>query len=39
MKSVVFGNGLLTIMLLLALMIVPGCSEKEKPLSKAATRC
>jgi hypothetical protein len=31
MKSVVFGNGLLTIMLLLALAIVPGCSEKEKP--------
>ena len=30
MKRVVFGNGLLTFMLLLALAIVPGCSEKER---------
>ena len=36
MKSVTLVKGFLSIMALLALMIVPGCSEKEKPQSKAA---
>ncbi len=36
MKSVLFVKGLLTIMVLLALMTVPGCSEKENPQSKDA---
>lgn len=36
MKSVLFVKGLLTIMLLLALVTVPGCSEMEKPQSKGS---
>jgi hypothetical protein len=36
MKCAMVINGLSTIMVLLTLMIVPGCSEKEKPQSKAA---
>jgi DNA-binding transcriptional MerR regulator len=36
MKRVLFVEGLLTIMVLMALMTVPGCSEKEKPQSKSA---
>ena len=37
MKSVMFVNGLLVIMLLLALGALPGCGEKEQTESKSAT--
>ncbi|MGA8240618.1 MAG: hypothetical protein WB818_08595 [Desulfobacterales bacterium] len=37
MKSVMFVRGLLTIMLLLALGVLPGCGEKEQTQSKPAT--
>ena len=37
MKSEVLKNGLLTIMLLLALVAVQACGEKKNPQSKAAT--